>query len=51
MKRELQITSALLMLLLIVYIWGEYSAFKVFKNESGTSWTATGKSYNSIRHK
>jgi hypothetical protein len=51
MNKSLKITSALLIFLFGLYIWGEISAFKILKKESGNTWNAAGVTQGGAHHK
>lgn len=51
MTRGAKIMSFILLSLLGLYFWGEYSGFKILKNESGHSWNASGSPYGAVHHK
>lgn len=51
MKKEIKVCFIIASLLLGFYLWGEYSAFKLMKNESGQSWSASGSQYGGVHHK
>lgn len=48
--REFKILAGFLAGLLIIIFWGQFSGFKLFKPESGTTWNATGP-HPSAHHK
>lgn len=50
-KKEMRLFVGIVTLLFGLYIWGEIKGFKLFKEESGATWSSTENPYGAVHHK
>ncbi len=51
MNKELKIIVGLFVGAFIFLVWAQVQGFKLFKDETGTKWGASGYPYGKVHHK